>query len=30
MHERFKTLIDDMYDRREEQLLSAVTAGALD
>ncbi len=29
MHERFKALIDEMYDHTEEQLVSAVTAGAL-
>ena len=29
MHQRFKALIDEMYDHTEEQLVSAVTAGAL-
>jgi hypothetical protein len=27
MHERFKALIEDMYDDREERLISATAGG---
>jgi long-chain acyl-CoA synthetase len=27
MHERFQTLIEDMYDDREERLIAATTGG---